>query len=85
MIAIDIDMPKNCDECLLFGDQGVCLISNCFADYRKVPDDCPLIDIVECKDCIHSDYIPTGANCACKQYYGITGLYNFCGEGKRKE
>lgn len=44
-----------------------------------------VVEVVRCKDCKFSDYVFDSANCTCNKYYGISGLFNFCGDGERRE
>lgn len=57
MIAIpNMEKPKRCLECW----SGLSIVINCEAgkgfwnaDGDRIPPDCPIIDIVQCKDCIN--------------------------------
>lgn len=54
---------------------------------EKIVNQIPTADVVEvvrCKDCKFSDYVFDSANCTCNKYYGISGLFNFCGDGERR-
>jgi hypothetical protein len=48
MIAINMEMPKSCADC----ERGS--ICGYGLGYGR-PDDCPLVEIVTCKDCKHWD------------------------------
>lgn len=57
MVAVKgMKMPKNCIECLLFDDEyGDCnVMGEPKADVtEKRAKNCPLVEIVTCKDCRH--------------------------------
>ena len=90
MIAIkEMNIPKRCEECKFclrqgtndYGSFGECLLQksrvNCLNSSRDT--DCPLVEIVTCKDCKHNyedtcDFDGLGV---CDEY--------FCANGKRKE
>lgn len=89
MIAVKGEMPKNCEECKFcinqktndYGSFGECLFQksrvNCLRSSRD--DDCPLIEVVTCKDCKHNyeDTCDIDGLGVCDDY--------FCANGKRKE
>lgn len=89
MIAVKGEMPKNCEECKFcinqktndYGSFGECLFQksrvNCLRSSRD--DDCPLIEVVTCKDCKHNyeDTCDIDGLVVCDDY--------FCANGKRKE
>ena len=80
MIAIpNIEKPKTCDDCIV-------PLSKC--DFLQVrADKCTLIEIVECKDCIHRD--PEDKKCDCGQMerqgciFPVADDY-FCKYGERR-
>ena len=62
MLAIkNMQMPKKCSECqfstITYMDNRKCKISeNCYTikyTDNNIPTDCPLVEIVTCKDCKH--------------------------------
>lgn len=87
MIAIpNMEMPKDCWECQMFGTwEGVGEFS-CFLDVKIKdidirPTDCPLIDIAQCWECIHKDDI-----CHyCHEHERNIKDNDFCSYGERKE
>ena len=44
MILVEMDMPKNCKECNLTNECGLCLVDDGSCDYKSKsrPDTCPL-------------------------------------------
>ena len=80
MIAIpNMKKPKTCDDCIV-------PLSKC--DFLQVrADKCTLIEIVECKDCIHRD--PEDKKCDCGQMerqgciFPVADDY-FCKYGERR-
>jgi len=57
MVAIDMEMPKSCAECL-FMSYSECLLNDEYImDTAERDNDCPLKEIVTCKDCKHRDKV----------------------------
>lgn len=57
MVAIDMEMPKECYMCPLLDDEyGVCkIIGETKVDMTEErAKDCPLVEIVTCENCKHS-------------------------------
>lgn len=102
MIAIKVmEMPKRCEECKFclrqetndYGSFGECLLQkdkrvNCLVWSRD--DDCPLVEIVTCKDCKHWDKCSTPRVPDEKEYHYCpmedfnTAEDYFCAYGERK-
>ena len=81
-----MDMPEHCYECLL--RQGNCCLLLHEAIPPTVPltrlDDCPLIEIVECKDCKYWTDDMSG-NMWCEHAIGgLTEPTDFCSYGERR-
>lgn len=89
MLAVkEINIPKNCEECKFcinqktndYGSFGECLLQksevNCLRSSRDT--DCPLVEIVTCKDCKYNyeDTCDFDGLEVCDDY--------FCANGKRK-
>ena len=79
-----MDMPKNCFQCS-FNDGIYCCLNDTEALILKRPTDrlkdCPLIEIVECKDCEYADEYYH-----CKYTEWWNGNSDFCSHGiPRKE
>lgn len=51
-------LPDSCERCACNNDDWVCGITRDDISYDGRREDCPLIEIVHCKDCINND-----ANC----------------------
>ena len=62
MIAIDMEMPKSCGDCPIrlyvggFQMESICnkTYTKCEKPFEKRNYDCPLKEIVTCKECEHS-------------------------------
>ncbi len=55
MVAIDMKMPKSCFQCDFYSNEYGCKLKfteECNPSVEK-PDDCPLVEIITCKDCKH--------------------------------
>lgn len=101
MIAIKGINPKRCKECKFclrqetndYGSFGECLLQknkrvNCLALSRD--DDCPLVEIVTCKDCKYWDkedgYCkPSSHTIGQVDYILYTSADFFCENGKRRK
>jgi len=83
MVAIKgMKMPENCIECLLFDDEyGDCnVMGETKADATEErAKNCPLVEIVTCKDCKHNSDNTCTIDCC-----GIADDY-FCGIAERRE
>ena len=83
VIVKGMDMPKRCYECpLRDAEYGVCnmLIMSVRED---IPEECPLVEVVRCKDCKH---------CSCDSIfneYWCNGRKvvsdGFCNYGEKKD
>jgi len=49
MVAIDMEMPKSCYECIVKSHCGIGIADGWQTDRRE--DDCPLVEMGTCKDC----------------------------------
>lgn len=84
MIAINMEMPKCCHwDCPLCNeDGGACMLGayDTKTDTKKErAQDCPLVAIVTCKDCIHRDeYGCRHGHPNCKDNF-------YCRDGERRE
>lgn len=69
MIAIkDMEeMPSCCRHCPC-SDDSQCNLTTQYNDLKGRPDDCPLVEIVTCKDCKHWQRI--------KDYHGRCKLFD---------
>ena len=84
----NMDKPKRCLECW----SGLAIAINCEAgtgfhnpDGELIPPDCPLIDIVQCKDCKWWDNNDDANRCTHK-CGGMWAKPNaFCSYGERRE
>lgn len=85
VIVKNMGMPKNCYDCpLLDNEYGICNILRIVV-YDYVPKDCPLVEVVHCKDCRHhEDEAPGMVYCP----HIVSGWVSndfFCKDGERKE
>ena len=88
MIAIDVEMPKNCIEC---EEKGIRLVNHCTlifdakADIERHPN-CPLKEIVTYKGCKHRDSEDKFCDCGHTiKWSGTRGDNFYCADGKRRE
>lgn len=89
MLAIkNMQMPKKCSECPMCKQSGIDVY--CGADYVgidsvfKKRDNCPLVEIVTCKDCTNH---VTGAldEEICLKGHELIRENFYCKDGERKE
>jgi hypothetical protein len=87
MVAINMEMPKNCAECqfgcITYNNNRKCKISeSCYTvifTSKERPTDCPLKEIITCKDCKSNEN-----NTCCIDGFGVADDY-YCASAKRKE
>jgi hypothetical protein len=92
MVAVKgMKMPKNCMECLLFDDEyGDCnIIGEPKANMtEKRAENCPLVEIVTCKDCFYYNIDEDGCGYHCEKYghtrFPVYADF-FCADGERRE
>lgn len=89
MIAIpNINKPKSCCECPIAKSYLDCLMEKKYVCPIGHTDDCPLIEIVQCKDCKHRD--PEDKKCDCGMFerqgciFPVADDY-FCKYGERRK
>ena len=92
MIAIpNMEKPKSCWECRLMDGEANCLVTDEGISSKQEGShpDCPLIDIVQCKDCKWGD---TGIDEEGKPFWKCIGIHyggtkptDFCSYGERAE
>lgn len=69
----NMNMPITCDDCIV-------PLSKC--DFlQKRADDCPLIEIIPCKECIYNTDNTDGDNRGWCYKHGID-IIGFCSEGE---
>lgn len=59
MIAINIEMPKRCFDCDFYSNEYGCKLKfteECNPSIERAKD-CPLVEIITCKDCKHRDKV----------------------------
>ena len=100
MIAIKgMDLQTDCQKCRFMATDGadtllspmMCValwatkheIKHCVKG--KILDDCPLVEIVTCKDCKHCDFDDSDQTFFCNTYGNIVCSSHFCSNGKRRE
>lgn len=85
MIVIKgMKMPKKCVECPMYQQSGINVY--CGADYVGIDNvykrnNCPLVEIVTCKDCKHWDTEDTH----CMHINNFTDKDFYCADGERRE
>lgn len=93
MIAIkEMEMPKSCFQCDFYSGEYGCRLKfteECNPSVEK-PDDCPLIEIVTCKDCKHNAYETKikgdeSIRIFCRKNKTYRCIDGFCSDGKRRE
>lgn len=94
MIAINIEMPKSCFQCDFYSNEYGCKLKfteECNPSVEK-PDDCPLVEIITCKDCKHwkdSDGVyRRGIGAESKCPINIKEVFDgnfYCANGERRE
>lgn len=88
MIALKgIKMPQNCSECSFKANDYVCGLLDCAFSCNHFTErnyNCPLVEIVTCKDCKH--WHDDGIMTTCDKNIG-NGFPRdyFCAYGERKE
>lgn len=96
-----MEMPTDCKKCPLVGTDGIDKFSPmmCIAIWAtkreikhcvegKILDDCPLVEIVTCKDCKYFERLTCrGGQCVCptKTYINETTNDFYCVDGERRE
>ena len=96
MIAIkDMEMPESCGKCEMtticrtYLNQQVNRPSTMYSfGQSERPDNCPLVEIVTCKDCKHSPIVNRNNNettvyCELHNFYPCSNYY--CRDSKRRE
>lgn len=80
MVAIkDMEMPKNCNECPYSCDYCV-LTGEWVSDTEQIRDkNCPLVEIVTCKDCKHK------RGGGCRNFSHIINDDFYCADAERRE
>lgn len=101
MIAIkSMEMPKGCQHCMhfrkhMFGN-GLDYSYSCVLGATEFPmpwirqmeeraSDCPLVEIVTCKDCKHCDFDDSDQTFFCNTYGNIVCSSHFCSDGERRK
>lgn len=90
MIVIpNMDKPTQCYDCRLISSDGLyCRMTHNNVDWSKVNSDCPLIEIVRCKDCKWS-YIDEKYECTmwCRVHFHEyrVNADGFCSYGERSD
>lgn len=87
VIVRGMEMPKDCYDCPLHdGETGRCnILGITVCDY--IPKECPLVEVVRCKDCKHSRTDDSNYDCyRCELTPGRAHFASgFCGMGERKD
>lgn len=94
MIAIKgmEELPSCCRHCPC-SDDSQCNLTTQYNDLKGRPADCPLVEIVTCKDCKHHEAILAAKNIdgskkvlhVCQRHGNIVSEDYYCADGARKE
>ena len=88
MIVIkDMKMPKSCFQCDFYSNEYGCKLKfteECNPSVEK-PIDCPLAEIVTCKDCIKGQRERSNSKKYCMWTGRITEDDFYCADGERRE
>ena len=77
----NMKMPKNCTECLEFKDDCD-YYWDYYCTHKSRPNDCPLIEIIICKECKHWE---RDEECKIDSFWEkFTKLTDFCSYGERR-
>lgn len=86
MIAIkEMEMPKNCAECPFKANDHVCGLLDCAFScnhFKERNYNCPLIEIVTCKDCKH---LSVTHSCNASRDHRICPDDFYCANAERKD
>ena len=92
MIAIpNMEMPKDCWECQMFGTweevgKFSCFLGAKVKDIDIRPTDCPLIDIVRCGECDKGEETISGKiRCKLDSLGLVWEKADFCSYGERRK
>lgn len=91
MIALDIEMPKYCWYYDIDGNKKwkECPVyKSCkyhTSDIDVKPSNCPLVDIVTCKDCVKGHKYKNVDECYCDYLKDDVDVDFFCAEAERRE
>ena len=94
IVVKDMKMPKSCFQCDFYSNEYGCKLKfteECNPSVEK-PDDCPLVEIVTCKDCKYwkdSDGVyRRGIGAESKCPINIKEVFDgnfYCANGERRE
>ena len=96
VIVKDMKMPESCAECCFLsyddyatGHEYECTALSEFMDEDELPegrrDDCPLVELIRCKDCAHYDISENGVNGICRKLIAPFDSYEWCSRAEPKE
>jgi len=89
MIALKgIKMPQNCSECQFKANDYVCGLLDCAFScnhFKERNYNCPLVEIVTCKDCKYCDFDDSDQTFFCNTYGNIVCSSHFCSDAERRE
>lgn len=89
MIAVkNMKMPSCCAECPMYQseDSDYCNITGEWitGEEMKRHKDCPLVEIITCKDCKHCDFDNSDQTFFCNAYGNLICPSHFCAESEEK-
>ena len=96
MLGIDMEMPKSCILCPFIDNDGwyscdVNPMARTVIENDQRAKDCPLVEIVTCKDCKHWEKLLSPQTPTNKEYHfcPMMDMYTpndfFCRDGERRE
>lgn len=92
MVAIkDMEMPESCIDCPFVKAEGTKFFCSRIMKYidkdnlENKHDDCPLVEIVTCKDCKYCVMTEVGCYCDRHIHRLDTHLDKYCADAERRE
>lgn len=89
LIDMDMPMPDNCEDCGALGLYHVTMCKEArftiFMHEAKRPEQCPLREVVRCKDCKHASNSLVPESVYCDEMERAVYIQGFCHHGERRE
>lgn len=84
MIGLNIEMPKSCRDCPCWEEEGYCIPLGIYVGENKPPD-CPLMEIVKCKECKYTNRYGGRMECTRRWPPMETDAEFYCAAGEKEE